>query len=39
LTDIKIVAGGVCSACGHAQKSHEDNNGCSDCDCIAIGSY
>ena len=39
LANIIGVAGGVCKSCGHPQKSHEDNKGCTDCGCIAIGSY
>ena len=39
MTDIKIVASGVCQKCEHSQKTHEDNNGCSECDCDAVGSY
>jgi len=39
MTDIKIVASGVCKKCGHGQPSHEENIGCSECDCDSIGSY
>ena len=39
MADITIIAGGVCKTCGHAQKTHEDNTGCTECGCIAIGSY
>ena len=41
MTDIKIVTGGVCKACGHKQESHESNTVCSveGCDCTAVGSY
>ncbi len=39
MADITIVASGVCKLCGHPQPSHEDNNGCTECDCVAIGSY
>ena len=28
MTDIKIVASGVCEACGHPQSDHEGNNVC-----------
>ena len=33
MTDIKIVASGVCEACGHPQSDHEG------CECTQIGSY
>ena len=39
MSDIKIVASGVCKTCGHGQVSHEGNVGCSECDCKAPGSY
>ena len=39
MSDIKIVASGVCKKCDHPQSTHEDNAGCSECDCDSIGSY
>ena len=39
MANITVIAGGVCKTCGHAQKTHEDNKGCTECGCIAIGSY
>ena len=39
MADLTVVAGGVCSTCVHSQKTHEDNNGGTECDCTAIGSY
>jgi len=39
MADITIVASGVCKLCGHPQKTHEGNSGCTECGCIAIGSY
>jgi hypothetical protein len=41
MTDLKVVASGVCEECEHSQKDHEGNTTCNvdGCDCKNIGSY
>jgi len=36
MADIKVVAGGACTICGHSDNAHKGETTCDECDCTNI---